>query len=300
MTRVLITGADGFTGRYVAQVLARRGVEVHGIVNPSGNKHLDESCASYHAVDLRDSDALEQAVAVIAPNRVLNLAGISFPAHGDVEEIYAVNFIGARNLLSALVKQAPPPRSVILVSSANVYDPAIAGQINEICPLAPINDYGISKVAMEYLRGLFAIRLPIVVVRPFNYTGVGQSTNFVIPKIVAALRSGADIIELGNVDVSRDWSDVRFVAECYARLLYSEQAIGQIYNLCSARSVSLRSIIHTACEIAGRSLEIRCNPQYVRANEIPALWGDNTRLVRDIGSLEPISIEATLRWMLEA
>jgi nucleoside-diphosphate-sugar epimerase len=299
MKRVLITGAEGFTGRYVADALAGRGIEVHGIVRSSGHERRDARYVSCHAVDLRDADAVDRVVAAIAPDRVLNLAGISFPAHGDVAEIYAANLLGTRNLLSALANQKTPPQCVILVSSANVYDPTIAGRIDETAPLAPVNDYGVSKVAMEYLRGPFAARLPIVVVRPFNYSGVGQSANFVIPKLVAALRSGTNSIELGNLGVSRDWSDVRFVAECYARLLQSDNAIGQTYNICSGRSVSLRDIIRTACLISGRTLDIRFNPQFARANEIPALWGDNDRLLREIGPLEPIPIEATLRWMLE-
>lgn len=300
MQRVLITGAEGFTGRYVAQAAAGRGFEVHGIVHSLANEHHDPRLASCHAVDLRDAAAVGRVIAATAPEAVINLAGIAFPAHGDVAEIYAANLLGTRNLLDSLANLPAPPQRVILVSSANVYDPTIAGRIDEAARLAPVNDYGVSKVAMEYLRGPFAARLPIVVVRPFNYTGIGQSPSFVIPKIVAALRGGADHIELGNLDVSRDWSDVRFVAECYARLLQSDQAIDQTYNICSGRSVSLRDIIATACEIAGRTLEIRFNPQFARANEIPALWGDNARLMQAIGPLAPIPIETTLRWMLEA
>ncbi len=252
MKRVLVTGAEGFTGRYVAQALAQAGFEVHGLVHSPEQDHHDANLASCRAVDLRDAAAVDQTVADIAPAGVLNLAGISFPAHGDIAEIYSANLLGARNLLSALTKLPVAPECVILVSSANVYDPALAGRIDEAATLAPVNDYGVSKVAMEYLRGPFAARLPIVVTRPFNYTGVGQSPNFVIPKIVAALRSGADAIELGNLDVSRDWSDVRFVAECYARLMRTSTAIGQTFNICSGRSVSLRGILETTFQLAGR------------------------------------------------
>lgn len=300
MKRVLVTGAEGFTGLFAVEHFARLGFDVHGIVREGSVPLRSESLVSCHALDLRNPAAIDAVVGQVRPEGVVHLAGISSPAHGNIEEIYQTNLFGTRNLLSSLAQLSAPPQSVILASSANVYHPGAAGQIDESAALAPINDYGISKLAMEYLRGVFASRLPIIVTRPFNYTGLGQSPNFLIPKVVAALRRKAEVVELGNIDVSRDWSDVRFVADCYARLLTSTDAIGQTFNICSGRAVSLREIIAKACEIAGHNIEIAFNPQFARANEIPMLCGDNSRLGQAIGCLDPIPIETTLRWMLEA
>lgn len=297
MRRLLLTGAEGFTGRYLAQRLLDRGWAVHGVVRPGTDPDgLPEGLACV-GVDLRDSVTTFEAVAAIRPNAVIHLAGISSPVHGSIEEIYATNLVGTRHLLSALADLGTAPRT-ILASSANVYDAGLSGQIAEDSPVAPVNDYGVSKLAMEMLRGVFAPRLPIVVTRPFNYTGLGQSTRFVIPKIVEALRAGADAVELGNIDVFRDWSDVRFVSDVYARLVDSDVAVGGTFNICSGVATSLREVIDQACRLAGRTIKVHFNPAIARANEIPRLWGDHTRLAAVIGPLAPPPIADTLRWML--
>lgn len=297
--RILLTGAEGFTGAFLTERLNRSGWAVHGMVHDGADRAQLSGLASCTAADLRDAAAVAAAVADIRPQAVIHLAGISSPVHGRVDEIYAVNLTGTRNLLAALDQLDAAPR-VILASSANVYDAGLAGQIAEDSPLGPVNDYGVSKLAMETLRGVFAARLPITVVRPFNYTGVGQSPRFVIPKIVAAIRAGADTVELGNIDVSRDWSDVRFVADCYARLVEGEGVAGQTFNICSGVAISLREVIERASAIAGRPISVRFNPAFARANEIPRLWGSNARLAGAIGPLAPPSLDETLRWMLEA
>lgn len=297
--RILLTGAEGFTGRYLAHRLAECGWAVHGFVRPGTDLARVEGGSVCVPVDLRDSVATADAVTAVRPDAAIHLAGISSPVHGSIEEIYATNLIGTRHLLAGLADLGTAPRT-ILASSANVYDAGLSGRIAEDAPVAPVNDYGVSKLAMESLRGVFAARLPIVVTRPFNYTGVGQSTRFVIPKIIEALRSGATAVELGNIDVYRDWSDVRFVSDCYTRLIDCAAAVGGTFNICSGVATSLREVIDQACAAAGRTIEVRFNPQFARANEIPRLWGDHGRLAEAIGPLTPPPIADTLRWMLES
>ena len=297
--RILLTGAEGFTGRYLAHRLAECGWAVHGFVRPGTDLARVEGGSVCVPVDLRDSVATADAVTAVRPDAAIHLAGISSPVHGSIEEIYATNLIGTRHLLAGLADLGTAPRT-ILASSANVYDAGLSGRIAEDAPVAPVNDYGVSKLAMESLRGVFAARLPIVVTRPFNYTGVGQSTRFVIPKIIEALRSGATAVELGNIDVYRDWSDVRFVSDCYTRLIDCAAAVGGTFNICSGVATSLREVIDQACAAAGRTIEVRFNPQFARANEIPRLWGDHGRLAEAIGPLTPPPIADTLRWMLDS
>ena len=296
--RILLTGAEGFTGQLLSRRLIAAGYEVHGFIRPGTETAALPDAVVCHPVDLCDNEATASATRAAAPTGVIHLAGVSSPVHGDIDDIYATNLIGSRHLLAGLGDLERRPDCVILASSANVYDAALSGQITEDSPVAPVNDYGVSKLAMEHLRGVFAARLPIVVVRPFNYTGVGQSPKFVIPKIVGALRSGADAVELGNIDVSRDWSDVRFVVDCYVKLLGAEAAIGDIFNICSGVATSLREVIEQACAAAGRRIEVQFNPAFARANEIPQLWGSNARLAQAIGPLSPPPIADTLRWML--
>jgi len=135
-------------------------------------------------------------------------------------------------------------------------------------------------------------------VRPFNYTGVGQSINFLLPKIVSHFRDRAPVIELGNLHVVRDFSDVRVVVNAYMRLLDGDFA-GQTFNVCSGVGSALQDILEIMRELAGYSPEIRVNPSFVRANEVKRLIGSKIKLEQAIGPLEAIPLRDTLRWMLE-
>lgn len=283
----LVTGASGFTGRYVADELTRVGYAVHRLEGPD---------STAEAVDLTNRYAVRDAVERIQPQVVVHLAAISFVAHGDADAIYRVNIVGTRNLLEALAAQPIGASHVILASSANIYGNA-GGVISEDAEPSPQNDYAVSKLAMEYMARLWTDRLPITVVRPFNYTGVGQSEKFLLPKIVSHFRRKADLIELGNLDISRDFTDVRAVATTYERLL--RLPAGGVFNICSGREYSLHEIIGMMEVISGHKMEVRVNPDFVRANEVKRLRGDASRLASAIGGLPARELAETLRWMYQ-
>lgn len=297
MSRTLVTGAAGFTGRYVARLLSERGHEVHGLVHVLEQGPVTD-VDRVHQADLADVESLERIVAEIRPDHVIHLAAIPFVAHGNVEEMYRTNVVGTRQLLEVL-SRAAPPASIILASSANIYGNAREGELAETVSPAPVNDYGVSKLAMEYVARLYAARLPIVIVRPFNYTGRGQSESFILPKIVAHAKSKAPFIKLGNLDVARDFSDVRNVAEAYVRLLSATEAVGETFNLCSGRAVSLRVVLETVGRLAGHALEVKVDLDLVRANEVRSLCGSSAKLDRVIGPFSTITLEETLSWMLQ-
>ncbi len=297
MARVLITGIDGFTGRFLAARLTSAGHEVHGLAframeKIAGTQHI-------HTGDLLDRDALTRIVAEVLPDHVVHLAAIAFVGHGDVAAIYATNIVGTRNLLEALVASRLPVQSVLIASSANVYGNATEGAIAESASAAPANDYAVSKLAMEYTASLYRAKLPITIVRPFNYTGVGQSELFLLPKIVGHIRRKAEVIELGNLHVARDFSDVRDVVEAYARLLSSEKAVGGTFNVCSGEAYSLHQVLTMAQEIARHAIDVQVNPAFVRENEVKVLKGDPSKLDAAIGARQKIALRDTLRWMLE-
>jgi len=298
MPRTLVTGAAGFTGRYVVEELAALGHEVHAIVHHASDGPIDGVREVYEA-DLTNLDAVSGAVAAVRPDHVIHLAAIAFVAHGDIDQMYRTNVVGTRQLLEALAQADARPASVVVASSANIYGNAREGQLDEDLPAAPANDYGVSKVASEYVASLYASRLPIAITRPFNYTGRGQSDSFLIPKIVSHVRRGADVIELGNIDVARDFSDVRTVADAYARLLTTPAAIGETFNICSGRPVTLKEVIDLATQISGHRMDVRVNPAFVRANEVRTLSGSAAKLEQTIGPLKDISLKDTLRWMIE-
>lgn len=301
MKKILITGADGFTGRYLAQQLQRAGYEVHGLVHKAQADGV-AGVAKLYVGDLADAARLTAVVQEVQPRQVAHLAAIAFVAHGDVDAMYRTNVVGTRNLLEALVQGKAPLEKVLLASSANVYGNSVGGVLDESTAAAPANDYAVSKLAMEYVARLYAERLPMVLARPFNYTGVGQAESFLIPKIVNHVRRRAPLIELGNLEVARDFSDVRTVVQCYHRLLQADAAavVGQTFNVCSGRAWTLNEVLAMVREISGHPFEVRVNPAFVRQNEVKLLVGSSAKLAAAIGVLPPIALGDTLRWMLEA
>ena len=297
MSKVLITGVDGFTGRYLAKALADQGHEVVGIAHNEFPTPI-ESASSCHICDLNDAQGLNDILLNVRPDKVAHLAAIASVSHGVVEDIYRTNVVGSRNLLEAIVA-AGSADAVLLASSANIYGNRVSGAIDETVSPDPINDYAVSKLAMELVARLYQERLPIIIARPFNYTGVGQSTNFVIPKIIDHVRRGAKNIELGNLDVARDFSDVRDVVLTYVALLQNSDSIGQVFNICSGKAYSLRDVIKMIKEISGCNFEVTVNPAFVRQGEVEMLWGNSNKIKSIIGVKANYFLEDTLNWMIK-
>jgi len=282
MKTVLITGLDGFTGRYVQAELKNNGYKAVGLSS-----------------DLTDLNALSAEIEHIQPHAVVHLAGIAFVGHGNANAFYEVNLIGTRNLLDVLSKHAPDIQSILLASSANIYGNRAEGTLSEDTPPDPINDYAVSKLAMEQMAHLWADKLPLFIVRPFNYTGIGQDEVFLIPKIIAHFKEKKSVIELGNLDVWREFGDVRSVACIYEKLLTACPA-GETLNICTGQTHSLREVVGLCEKITGHKIEIKVNPEFVRTNEVRVLTGDNNRLKNYIGNCETQSLEDTLTWMFSS
>jgi nucleoside-diphosphate-sugar epimerase len=282
---VLVTGGDGFTGRHLIPELKERGYEVI--------EHSEAQC------DLRTASAVSKYIERTQPDFVIHLAGITFVPHGSPAEIYEVNTVGSTNLLDAL---AAAGRShllkVILASSAQVYGNADSDELDESSPCCPISHYACSKLAMEHMAANYTDRLPIVITRPFNYTGPGQPDHFLVPKIVAHFAGGANTIELGNTEIVRDFSDVRMVVDVYCRLLEA-QCSGLTLNVCSGAGRSLRWLLDEVGRLARRKLIVNVHPEFVRATDAPRMVGSNRKLVEAIGPLKHLDFSDTLRWMFE-
>ena len=280
--RILLTGADGFTGLHFTRIAAEHG---HDIIPLSS--------------DLTDPAALKAELARLSFDHVVHLAGISAVTHADLEELYRVNLFGTLNLLSAIEASKQSVGRVLVASSANVYGNCDVSPIAEtVCP-DPVNHYAMSKLAMEKMAMAYREALPLVFVRPFNYTGVGHDDRFVIPKIVNHFAKRSPVIELGNMHVQREFNDVRMVCRVYLDLLEKARK-GEIYNLCSGATNSLGDVLDTLATLTGHKIEARLNPQFVRPNELARLAGDPSKLEACIGPLSRPSLGNLLEWMLDA
>lgn len=288
--RVLITGVSGFTGRHLAATLSGDGWTVFGLgpQRISGlQEHLD--------ADLAETEKIAHWLAEVRPTHVVHLAALAHVV-GDPLSFYRVNVLGTESLLEALVRSGVTLQKVLLASSANVYGNATASPITEETPLRPMNHYARSKVAMESLAPVWGDQLPISIVRPFNYTGPGQSEAYLFPKIVASHFRRDPILRLGNINVSRDLSDISYVCEAYQRLL-REAKVGEVVNVCSGIGVSIADALTLMGEIAGYSPRVEVDPSLVRAGDVLELWGDPSRLHAWVGGIVPPAPKVILRRM---
>ena len=290
--RALVTGIRGFTGRYLARALIELGFEVYGTTTAGKPKDL-----MVQPVDLRDKLQVADFVSLVKPSVVAHLAAISFVPHSNVQEIYDVNVNGTRNLLEALAGQKQQPTSVLIASSGSVYGNSEISLGDESTPLIPANDYGLSKLAVEELVQTFGHCLPTTVVRPFNYTGKGQSIDFFVPKVVAHTLEKKSYIELGNLKTSRDFLDVRTIVWAYAKLLKLPSS-GETYNLSSGKLVGLEEILEKIQRIGNHRLEIRSVSKFSRQQDSRGIAGDASKLWSVIGKPKNISLDSTLEWML--
>jgi GDP-6-deoxy-D-talose 4-dehydrogenase len=289
---VLVSGANGFTGAHLTTALTARGYKVIGLLKYPSDQPDTVSC------DLSDAQATLDIIGRIAPKYVIHLAALSFVDLAQKSDFYKINLFGTENLLTALDQLDLRPDKIILASSSNVYgNPPTALVDESICP-NPVSHYAISKLAMEQMAKTWFDRLPILITRPFNYTGVGQAEHFLIPKIVSHFVKRASAITLGNTDIERDFSDIAIVVEAYCRLLETE-ATAQIVNICSSHSHSITHILQLMADIAGYEINVTRDPRLMRTNDLNKLAGSNAKLISLVGQIPVIPLAQTLQTMYE-
>ena len=290
--RVLITGGSGFTGRPLVERLRQIGHEVVSL-----SHEVDDGGA--FKVDLSDFNGLTRALSQFHPNAIVHLAGIAAPIHSRIGEIYSANVVGTANLFAALATTKIEPRIVVVASSAKVYAvPGTDMPLTEDSPIAPKTHYAVSKRATEDIAAVYSRHFPIIITRPFNYTGPGQTTSFLVPKIVQCYAERRSEIYLGNLDLFRDFSDIRRVVEAYSRLV-SQSIDPCTVNICSGRAVHLGDILKLMDEISGHSLKIMTDPTLFRGDEPRFIVGSTTRLETMVGPLPDPEFRETLTIMYE-
>lgn len=290
--RAFVTGASGFVGGWLRDHLERSG---------------DDVVAAGSGVDVTDADAIARSMAEADPDAVYHLAGLAHVRRSWDEpgEYLRVNGGGTLNVLEAARHCARPPR-VLVISSAEVYGSVRPEQlpVGEGTPMRPVSPYAASKAAAELLavqahlgRGVAA-----VVARPFNHAGPGQADTFALPafarRIVEAQRDGAVALRVGNLSARRDIVDVRDVVRAY-RLLVAGGAAGEAYNVCTGRSVEVAELLRRLLALAGADLRLEVDPDLLRPVDVPDLRGDPSRLRAATGWEPEITLDETLRAVLE-
>lgn len=291
--RALITGISGFTGSYLAKELKNCGYEVFGSsTKPSSSEHILQ-------LDISDLASVRKLVNLSKPDLVVHMAAVSHVEFGNIANLYITNIVGSRNLLQALSECKHFPEAIMLVSSGNVYGNLNCDSISELDLPRPSNDYSVTKIAMENIGLMWASKLPVFIVRPFNYTGHGQSSRFLIPKIIDHYVNKSKSISLGNLDVYREFNDVRQIVYIYLQLLLNKP-IGKVINVCSGQVYSLSDVISLMQDLTSYELKVIVDSSFIRTNEIKILRGSNELLQSIIGNFVPNSLLETLAWMYES
>jgi GDP-4-dehydro-6-deoxy-D-mannose reductase len=297
--RVLITGASGFAGGWLAQACASAGDEVVG-ASRSGEVRL--GAGSGVAVDLRDLAAARKLLRDVQPEVVYHLAALSSVGRSwdDPAATVVDNVASSVAVLEALRSEAPTAR-VVWASSCEVYGLAAELPIAEDAPLAPASPYAVSKLAGDLLASVYADahRLPIVRARAFNHAGPGQLPIFIVSSLAQqAARASVDGVSsvrivTGNPDTRRDFTDVRDVVRAY-RLLADPGVPPGAYNVCSGVSVSAAEHVRGFADLSAPiAVDHVVDPARVRAHEVMDLRGSYDKLAAATGWRPEIPLEQT-------
>lgn len=295
----LVTGASGFVGPYVVDRLKRAGFQV---VGTSSGRTPD---ARWRALDMTDARAVGALVAEVKPVAVYHLAAIASVAESfeDPTPTFQLNTMGTLHLLDALRRHVPTARTLV-VSSAEVYGGARL-PYTEAMPLQPANPYAASKAAAEMvaIQHARAYGMAIVRARAFNHTGPGQSARFATPRFarqIARIEVGrqSPVIGVGNMGARRDFLDVRDVAAAYLALL-DRGVAGEVYNVCSGRSVAMQEILDRLVAMARVGVEVEVDPALFRPVDVAETRGDPSALMDATGWKPEIPLEETLKDVLD-
>jgi GDP-6-deoxy-D-talose 4-dehydrogenase len=278
---VLITGINGFAGSYLKNELLNYGFNVINSEN----------------LNILDIESLRYYVRNYSPNYYVHLAAISNITHSDIDLIYKTNIVGTRNLLQVIDEFSHDVKSIVLTSTGYVYGNCAPDLVDERVTPMPNNDYSISKLAMEFVSSQWNGRLPITIVRPFNFTGRCQSTKFVFPKIISHFKNQNKLIELGNIHSKREYMDIRSVVVAYRKILESNR-FGGVYNISCGKSYSVCEIIDLISLKTNFQLEIEINKKLIRNNDTKILSGSTEKLTKLIGEWNTHAISDTIEWML--
>ena len=306
---ILVTGAAGFAGSHLLDLLSDEGAHVVAWQRPSGTPGpTDDGTAStrvtWQSVDLLDRDAVYRAIAKLQPSAVYHCAGASHVGRSweSTTHTFAVNVRGTHHIFEGL-RRAGIRARVVVPSSAMVYASA-DGALTEDDPLMPSSPYALSKLAQEMVgQHASSDALHVTIARAFNHVGPRQDPYFAASGFARRI---ADIefgrweaeIAVGNLNARRDITDVRDTVRAY-RLILQRGAKGRAYNVCSGRAISIGDLLDMLLARARVAIRVRVDTTRYRPHDIPIVVGDHTRISTELGWRAEIPLERTLDDLLE-
>lgn len=302
MRRVLITGGTGFVGPYLVRYLKSSNAKL--IVLSSEDPIIQEPGIDYCKADIRNFDDVQATLRAAKPSQIYHLAGVSLVSGSwnNPRLTFDVNVVGSCNVFDAAMHLPSPPR-ILNVSTSQVYARS-SSALTETSWVAPDNPYAAAKAMAELLAVQYqnSVSGGIVTARAFNHTGPGQLPNFVLAsfaKQFTEIEAGLcpPVLKVGNINVKRDFTDVRDVVVAYSQLL-DQGATGETYNVCSGRAILLADIVKELQKNCAVAVKIEVDPARIRPSDVPEIVGDPRKIQMTTGWTPKISLQNTLKDLL--
>ena len=299
----LVTGAAGFAGSHLLDLLSAQGTSIVAWHRPLGARPRTMPGVHWQGIDLLDRAAVREAIRTTQPVRVYHCAGAAHvgQAWDTTTSTLTVNVMGTHHLVEALRTEAPDAR-LLIPSSALVYGPS-DGPLHEDCPLRPNSPYGLSKLAQELVGEGNSSGPQVSVVRPFNHIGPRQAASFAAAAFahrIAEAEAGrvAPEIAVGNLEPRRDLTDVRDTVRAY-QLVLEHGTPGRVYNVCTGRAIAIGALLDMMLARARVAVRVVVDPARYRPNDVPLVVGDATRIREELGWMPSVPLERTIDDLLE-
>ncbi len=300
---VLVTGANGFAGSHLIDLLAADRLDIVAWRRPGAGAPVARNGVRWDEVDLLDAAQVRAGIDRARPSAVYHCAGAAHVGRSfdSTESTFATNVMATHHLIGALETLGQPAR-VLIPSSALVYA-ASDGAMTENQPLLPGNPYGLSKLAQEMVGQRAGGAVTVTIARAFNHVGPRQDPHFAasgFARRIADIEKGrwAPDISVGNLAAKRDVTDVRDTVRAY-RLILERGESGRAYNVCSGHAIEIRRLLDLLIARARVPVTVTIDPARYRPNDTPMLLGDPVRLRGELGWAPAIPIEQTLDDLLE-
>ena len=302
--KALITGVDGFVGKYLSEYLSEQGYEVYGttiLENYENNK------INVKRMNLLDKEQVDEVIENIKPDKVFHLAGQSAVGLSWKSPVLTVNVNvnGTLNILEAIKKHSKDSK-ILIIGSSDQYGPVKPEEcpINEEKIQNPQSPYGVSKKMQEEMCKLYvnAYNMNIIMVRAFNHIGAGQGQNFVVADFaskIAEIENGNNepTLKVGNLETFRDFTDVKDIVRGYCMLLETGKS-GEVYNIGSGKAIKVSEILQKLVNMSKKEIKIEIDPNKFRPVDVPLVVCDNSKIKKDTGWEPEISIDDTLKEVL--